>query len=64
MIWLSFGRWPFRCGRYLVAERIYRQRYGWSGRYLEAERIYWRGYCWTPFVRLRLRRKGEEELPF
>jgi hypothetical protein len=34
------------------------------GRYLVAERIYRRRYRWTPFVRLRLRRRGEEERPF
>ena len=33
-------------------------------RHLVAERIYWGRYRWTPFVRLRLRRRGEEELPF
>jgi len=52
MIWLNFdrrdGHYGRYYGRYLVAERIYR-------------RPMWR---WTPFVRLRLRRKGEEEGPF
>lgn len=42
VIWISFGRWSGRGGRWLIWDRIYRWRH-------------WPWYGWTPFCHIRWR---------